>query len=312
LKDARAFRPMTTRPEPDLAIIGCTVSDPYAAPGSMVTASVELENLGFVSTPLLENGDSAVGIRVTLLGDDGRERVVRTEPVPKMAPGESRRIEIQGEVPHEPVKVRLDLNPDPVDRDLTNNTFEFALGTPRPADLSCHALVLRDVARRLVVQITWSNPLPYEEILLYRDGSMITSLPGVTTSFVDLHAAAGPHTYAVRGRIGVSKSTRASCTFDLQLPLEPTFRRGDVDGRQSIEITDAIALLGYLFLGSRAPECPDAADVDDTGTLEITDAIRLLGYLFLGSAPPPAPGALRCGPDPTEDQLGVCAYTCQD
>jgi hypothetical protein len=81
------------------------------------------------------------------------------------------------------------------------------------------------------------------------------------------------------------------------------FRRGDFDGSEDVVITDAIAILGYLFLGSQTPSCLDAADADDSGDVEITDALRILNYLFLGGVAIPAPGPASCGLDPTGDLL---------
>jgi len=95
----------------------------------------------------------------------------------------------------------------------------------------------------------------------------------------------------------------------------PVFHRGDADQNMALELTDAIQVLGYLFLGSttRVPECEDAADADDNGVIELTDAIRILGYLFLGTGEIPAPGPTEnpCGEDPTPDgdvQLGCVSY----
>jgi len=89
------------------------------------------------------------------------------------------------------------------------------------------------------------------------------------------------------------------------LELRKTFHRGDADQNNALELTDAIPILGSLFLGSttRVPECEDAADADDNGSIELTDAIRVLGYLFLGTGVIPDPGATEspCGPDPTTD-----------
>jgi hypothetical protein len=51
--------------------------------------------------------------------------------------------------------------------------------------------------------------------------------------------------------------------------------------------------------------------VDDNGRLEITDAIVLLGHLFLGQPAPPAPGLEACGADTTPAPPGAdfgCAY----
>jgi hypothetical protein len=89
---------------------------------------------------------------------------------------------------------------------------------------------------------------------------------------------------------------------------EPRFRRGDTDADGRKNITDAIFLLNFLFLGGKRPLCFDAADADDTGVLNITDAIYLLNFLFLGGPPPPAPGAEDCGTDETGDRLEECRY----
>ncbi|MGH9361483.1 MAG: hypothetical protein ACRD2T_06155, partial [Thermoanaerobaculia bacterium] len=66
------------------------------------------------------------------------------------------------------------------------------------------------------------------------------------------------------------------------------------------DLSDAVAALGYLFLGSRSPVCLDAADANDDGALEITDSIYLLQFLFLGGPAPPPPHP-RPGLDPTPD-----------
>lgn len=88
-------------------------------------------------------------------------------------------------------------------------------------------------------------------------------------------------------------------------PYPRFFLRGDVDGSESVDITDAIRLLNYLFLGSEAPPCLDAADVMDVGRVDISGAISLLNYLFLGGSQPAVPYPMT-GLDPTEDTLGTC------
>ena len=83
----------------------------------------------------------------------------------------------------------------------------------------------------------------------------------------------------------------------------PLFIRGNCDGAGDLDLTDAVRLLGYLFLGDAAPPCLDACDADDSAQLDITDAVNVLGYLFLGDPAPPAPFPLA-GTDPTPDALG--------
>jgi len=86
------------------------------------------------------------------------------------------------------------------------------------------------------------------------------------------------------------------------------FRRGDAgappDGQ--VDISDAIAVLGYLFQGSAAPGCLDAADADDSGEIDLTDPIYVLSFLFQAGTAPPSPGPNTCGPDPEQDSLVRC------
>ena len=84
---------------------------------------------------------------------------------------------------------------------------------------------------------------------------------------------------------------------------ESRFKRGEANGDGDVDISDPIAILGYLFLGDVAPTCLDALDADDSGDVNLTDAVRVFSFLFLGGAAPPAPGARQCGPDPTADGL---------
>ena len=91
----------------------------------------------------------------------------------------------------------------------------------------------------------------------------------------------------------------------------PTLRRGDSDANTSIELTDAVSLLNYLFTGGAKPACLDAADFDDNGEADISDAIANLNYQFLGGAAPAAPGPTTCGEDPNAEapELG-CDQPC--
>jgi hypothetical protein len=86
-------------------------------------------------------------------------------------------------------------------------------------------------------------------------------------------------------------------------PTAPAFIRGDCDSSGALDITDAVGLLGYLFLAGARPACLDACDGDDSSQLDLSDAVLVLNYLFLGGPAPalpfPVPGA-----DPTPDALG--------
>ncbi|MFP6632362.1 MAG: hypothetical protein VCD16_06980 [Planctomycetota bacterium] len=85
------------------------------------------------------------------------------------------------------------------------------------------------------------------------------------------------------------------------------FLRGDADSDLSIELTDAIFVLNYLFISGRTPGCMDAADIDNNSAIDLSDAIYVLNYLFIGGRVPPAPFE-ECGEDTDEDELACESY----
>jgi hypothetical protein len=46
-----------------------------------------------------------------------------------------------------------------------------------------------------------------------------------------------------------------------------SFVRADANGDPKLDISDAVTVLNYLFLGDAAPDCLDAADTNDDGEL---------------------------------------------
>lgn len=80
------------------------------------------------------------------------------------------------------------------------------------------------------------------------------------------------------------------------------FVRGDTNGNGLVNISDAVVLLGYLFLGGEPVTCIDAADSNDSGRVNVADAAYILNFLFRGGAmlPPPYPNPAL---DPTADAL---------
>jgi hypothetical protein len=85
------------------------------------------------------------------------------------------------------------------------------------------------------------------------------------------------------------------------LPVEGHVHPSDVNGDRTLDLSDAVGLLGHLFLGTPSPlpcegtdlESPAnlaALDANGDGKVDISDAVNVLNHLFLGG-PPPAGGA---------------------
>ncbi len=108
-----------------------------------------------------------------------------------------------------------------------------------------------------------------------------------------------------------------ACLLVLACPLRPqleagSFVRGDANADGAINMTDAISILSFLFLGGAEPACLDAADTDNNEVVQLTDGIYMLNFLFSGGTPPPPPYP-GCGEDPTTDELGCEEFSpCPD
>jgi len=90
-----------------------------------------------------------------------------------------------------------------------------------------------------------------------------------------------------------------------RIHVQEKFVRGDATGEGNVDISDAVAILNFLFLGGSVRCCDDALDANDDGAIDIGDPVFTLNFLFIGGAkiPPPYPLA---GGDRSDDALLCC------
>jgi hypothetical protein len=105
-----------------------------------------------------------------------------------------------------------------------------------------------------------------------------------------------PVSNAITFQGGTNDAREGSVT----IPVCPArFRRADSNSDGTVDISDAIFTLAYLFQGGQSPDCQEANDANDDTLLDLSDPVFLLECLFLGRGlhQVPAPGAYDCGPD---------------
>ncbi len=107
----------------------------------------------------------------------------------------------------------------------------------------------------------------------------------------------------VEGKLETSTAEDV-CLFRIPTGVIRPFVRGYINPDSSIDVSDAIFLLQFLFQGTRKPTCQAAADVNDDNGVDIADAISLLTYLFANGREPASPfgrplGDGTCDDDPT-------------
>jgi hypothetical protein len=78
-----------------------------------------------------------------------------------------------------------------------------------PYDLVCTVTPDNDVS------MTWSNGDAYDNVKIYRDFSLIATLPGSATSYLDGGLGVGGHDYGVSGVIGSDESGQATCHVNI-------------------------------------------------------------------------------------------------
>lgn len=88
---------------------------------------------------------------------------------------------------------------------------------------------------------------------------------------------------------------------------ELNFVRGDCNGDGTLDLSDPIFLLGFLFGVGNVTSCIDACDANDFGGVDLVDAAYLLASVFSGT-PLPAYPFPECGVDPSADIWGCAVY----
>jgi hypothetical protein len=71
-----------------------------------------------------------------------------------------------------------------------------------------------------------------------------------------------------------------------------TAMRGDANNDGSLDVSDVVYLVTYIFSGGPAPATirngnADGSDADGPGAIDISDAVYLVAYIFSGGPPPP-------------------------
>lgn len=90
------------------------------------------------------------------------------------------------------------------------------------------------------------------------------------------------------GLIGVSSNDPAFplCGIPVTLRVGQVYTIGDANGDQTVNISDAVYVISYIFSGGPAPDPAEAADVDCSGSCTISDAVYLILYIFSGGPAP--------------------------
>lgn len=195
-------------------------------------------------------------------------------------------------------------------RDLTEPTGNryLLLGTQGFADLPAAPapdFIIPDGFFAVDGDTLWYGPAQNYDNFVFDPGDL--PMDGVNSIQVTRYA---PNTVARDDfKIDVNSPTNfAGETGSIELrPPEATFVRGDCNDDGTINISDAVFLLGALFVEAAAIPCGDTCDANDDGAWNISDPVSILLALFSDTTPLPGPGS--CGEDPTPDLLDCGSFS---
>lgn len=69
-------------------------------------------------------------------------------------------------------------------------------------------------------------------------------------------------------------------------PPPPPYICGDTNGDESINVSDAVYIINYVFLGSNAPDPIASGDPNCDSTCNVSDAVWIINFVFIGSNSP--------------------------
>jgi hypothetical protein len=88
----------------------------------------------------------------------------------------------------------------------------------------------------------------------------------------------------------------------------PKFIRGDSNADGNVDISDAQAILEFLFRAAAVPTCRSSADANNSGAIDISDALFVLLHLFSERGVDPQPPYPSCGIEVLTDSLDCKSF----
>jgi uncharacterized protein YuzE len=170
-----------------------------------------------------------------------------------------------------------------------------------------------DGGTRVTLAATVANPQgPVDFVWQQVSGPVADGIVGADTRILEFTAPVSPEETVLTFEVAASDgfdTVADTVTLTVRPPVVAVeFTRGDANGDILVDLSDAILVLGFSFLGDGEIRCADAADANDDGTIDISDAVTVLDTLFVSGTPLPPPGAAACGVDPTPDELDCESY----
>jgi hypothetical protein len=92
-----------------------------------------------------------------------------------------------------------------------------------------------------------------------------------------------PEMMEVKGNYLYVATRCALMIFEFNLPPVDC---GDANANGTVNVSDAVYIINYIFAGGYPPDPMDAADVNCDETVNVSDAVWIINYIFVGGNQP--------------------------
>jgi hypothetical protein len=122
-------------------------------------------------------------------------------------------------------------------------------------------------------------------ITIFANESYVT-LPSTETSYLFAEKDSGIYHYKVRAKDGQDQYGAYSNADGTEVFPIQTYICGDANADETVNVSDAVMVINYIFLGSAAPEPLEAADTNCDVSVNVSDAVVIINYIFIGGNDP--------------------------
>jgi hypothetical protein len=77
-----------------------------------------------------------------------------------------------------------------------------------------------------------------------------------------------------------------SCTYSWNFTYGSSYICGNANGDQSVNVSDAVYIINYVFVGGDPPDPLASGDANCDGSANVSDAVYIINYVFVGGNAP--------------------------
>ncbi|HDS01918.1 MAG TPA: hypothetical protein ENO22_01690 [candidate division Zixibacteria bacterium] len=126
-------------------------------------------------------------------------------------------------------------------------------------------------------------------ITTFENESFVT-LPSDDASYMFPDKIPGMYHYKIRAKDAEDQWGAYSPIDGTQVYALPTYICGDANADETVNVSDAVAIINYVFVGAAAPDPMESADTNCDAAVNVSDAVMIINYVFIGGNDP-------CDPD---------------